>query len=215
MPSALRTEVEQRLRLRNVLSLLAVLALFRLLLDASRLQLATWTATIVIGSAVDVAVAAYGLRDDVKHLGFAFVALVSGGALLAFSDDPLWASAALLAVGTWVLLDTVQTVRHEGLVVEDASPRDGHEVYREYVGRQVHRALQDEPRTRRELVDRLEADVADVDAAIENLLAEGAIERRGAELRIADSSDSARLRDRLERVVRRLARPITIEFRSA
>ncbi len=213
MASALRSELRERLRLRAVLSLAALLALFRLVLDASLPQLATMTATVVAGSLSDAVVEAYNLRDDVEHLGFAPVAFIGGGALLVYDDGSLWASVLLFVPGVWVVLDTVQTIRHEGLVVEDAT-RDGHEVYREYVGRQVHGALRDEPLTRRELIDRLEPDAADVDAAIDDLLEEGAIERRGSALRVAESSDFTTLGDRLEWLVRRVARPIAIELRS-
>ncbi|WP_226023029.1 MFS transporter [Halomicrobium salinisoli] len=216
MASALRSELEERLSLRSIAFWLVFLAGFRVVFDASVPQLAWLTTTAVVGGLAEIAVDAYGVRDDVRHLGFALTALVGGGALLVLDGGPAWVSAGLLVAGLWVCLDVVQTLRHEGVTVDD-EPRDGHEVYRDYVARCVRRALRKRPRTRRELVDDLAADAADVDAALDRLADEGAIERRGSELRVVESTEPtglAAVADRLRSVARRLARPVALEFRS-
>ncbi|WP_226010780.1 hypothetical protein [Halomicrobium salinisoli] len=214
MASALRSELDARLSVRSVAGWLLFLAAFRFLLDASVLQLAWLTTTMIVGGLTEVVVDAYGVRDDVTNLGVALPLLVGGGALLVLDDGAAWVSGLFLVAGLWIVLDVVQALRHEGVIVDD-EPRDGREVYREYVGRRVHGALQDEPLTRRELTDELDADADAVDAAIDDLLAEGAIEHRGSALRVVKTSESGAPLDRLKRALRRIARPITIEFRSA
>lgn len=217
MPSALRSEVQERLSLRSIAGWLLFLAAFRFLFDASVLQLGWLTATVIVGGLAEVVVDAYGVRDDVTTLGVALPLLVGGGALLVLDDGPAWVSGVFLAAGLWIVLDVVQTLRHEGVVVDD-EPRDGREVYGEYVARRAHRALRERPRTRRELIDELEADADDVDAAIDHLLDEESIEHRGSELRVVESTEPtglAAVADRVRSLLRRLARPVTLELRSA
>lgn len=213
MASALRSELEERLSLRSIAGWFLVLAALRFLFDASVLQLAWLTTTGVVGGLTEVVVDAYGVRDDVTNLGVALPLLVGGGALLVLDDGPAWVSVGFLAAGLWIVFDVVQTLRHEGVTVDDA-PRDGREVYRDYVARRVHETLRAEPRTRRELVADLAADADDVDAALDRLVDEGAVERRGSELRVVEQSEESGPRQWLGRTLRRVARPISLEFRS-
>lgn len=215
MSDALRDELRGRFRLRAVLIWIGMLAGFRVVLDASVAQLVVTVATGAIFGLSEAAEEAYDLRSGVRWLGFGSVVLVSGAALLAFDDGTAWLPAALLLVGAWILLDGVQTLRHEGIREVD-EVRDGEDVYREYLVRRVHETLTDRPRTRRELADELDADDGDLDRALDALRERGLLERRGSELHVPSSDDGAgpvaAAREKLESGADRLTRPVRLEF---
>lgn len=212
MDHPLRDALRERFAPRSILYGAVLLAAFHVLLDASFEQLATMAAFGAVTGLTGAARDAYDLREPVEHAGLGAIAVVGGVGLLAAGEGATWLPAAFLAVGCWFLLDAVQTVRHEG-ATEDVP--DGHEVYHDYVARQVHDLLADRPRTRRELGDELDADDEALDAAVEKLLTRGVVTRAGSELRVASSDREgwwARTRDRLAGVVGRIARPLALEF---
>lgn len=215
MPAALLDALRERLRPRSVLGAVAVLAFLRVALDASLVQLATTVVTMAVLGLTDAAAEAYDLREAVRRIGLGVVTLVGGGALLAFDDGAVWTPVVLLAIGCWISLDAVQTIRHEGATVDEP---DGREVYHDYVARTVHEQLQERPHTRRELSQALDAGDDAIDAAVERLRSRGVVERDGSELRVAPRTDPdglARVRDVVTRAVARLARPVTLEFESS
>lgn len=211
MSAALLDELRERVGLRSVLVWLGVLAVLRAVFDASLPQLAVTAATGAILGLSEAVGDAYGLRPGVRRLGFAVVTLVSGGALLAFGDGEAWLPVGVLLVGAWLLLDGVQTLRHDGLAADDA--RDGEAVYREYVVRRVYQTLDERARTRRELSEALDADDEDVDRALDALWERGLLDRAGSELRLASSERSglATAREKLGDGASRVLRPVTLE----
>lgn len=212
MGHPLHDALRERFAPRSILYGAALLAAFHVVLGASFAQLATTVAFGAISGLTAAASDAYDLREPVEHAGLGAVAVVGGVGLLAAGEGAVWLPAAFLVAGGWFLLDALQTVRHEGAT--EVVP-DGHEVYHDYVARQVHDLLADRPRTRRELGDELDADEGALDAAIETLLARGVVTRAGSELRVASSGEDnwlARTRDRLAGVAGRIARPLALEF---
>lgn len=214
MADALPTELREQIEARSVLGFLVLLAVLRVFLGASLVQLATTAATGAVHGLSEAAADAYDLRSEVRYLGFGGVVVLSGGALLAFGDGSSGVSAGFLVVGSWILLDAVQTLRYEGVTKSDTA-RDGVEVFHEYVVRRIDETLRERPRTRRELSEALDADEADVDRALETLRERGLLEREGSELRISSASDRGRLgaaRDKLGSGASRLARPARLEL---
>lgn len=212
MADALRDELRDRISLRSLLFGAGLFAALHLLFDASVAQLAVTAVTGVVVSLSEAVEEAYDLQSGVRSLGLAVVTLVSGVALLAFEDGNPWLPAAFLAVGGWLLVDAVQTLRHDGLAA-DGDARDGEAVYRSYVERRVHETLTERPRTRRELFEALDADDQDIERALDALRERGVLDREGSELRIS-SSEKGRLaaaRERLGDGTRRLARPFALE----
>lgn len=214
MSTAFGDALRERLTLRAVFSWLAALAIFHFFLESTAPQLATTALVTVSAGLTDLLSDAYDLRKSVTHAGFGVQLLLSGVALSVFDDGTVLFPAAFLAVGAWFVLNAIQTVRHEGATVPETN-RDGHDVYGEYVAKRIYDILDDRPQTRRELGDSIEADDEVVDAAIDRLMDRDAVTRVRSEFRISPSADSdglTRLQRRISVVLRRIARPITLEF---
>lgn len=219
MPSLapLRDALEERLTARSVGVAFVFAAGFHHFFGASPTQVA---ATMLVAAVVglgDAAGDAYDVREAVAHGWNGALAFAGTGLLYALGEDPpLWFLALFGSVGAWFLADAVQTARHEG-VVERERERDGREVYHEYVARRVHETLDERPRTRRELHDALDADAADVDAAVADLRERGVVVEKGSELRLdeTDESTGERIANRLAGLARRIARPVALEFRES
>ncbi|WP_227379687.1 hypothetical protein [Haladaptatus halobius] len=109
--------------------------------------------------------------------------ILSAVALLVFENGTVLFPAAFFAIGGWFILNAAQTIRHEGATISEAN-LDGHDVYRDYVVRRVFDTLDGRPQTRRKLGESLEAEDAVVDAAIDQLQDNDAIEQVGSEFRI-------------------------------
>ncbi|NHN59967.1 MULTISPECIES: MFS transporter [Halorussus] len=213
MSEALRDELRDRIGLRPLLFSAGLFAVLHVLFDASVAQLAVTAITGAVVGLSEAVEEAYDLQAGVRSLGLAVVTLVSGVALLAFEDGIWWLPAAFLVVGGWLLLDSVQTLRHDGLAADDDDVRDGEAVYRSYVERRVHETLTERPRTRRELFGALDADDRDIERALDALRERGVLDREGSELRVS-SFEKGRLaaaRERLGDGTRRLARPLALE----
>lgn len=213
MADTLREALRDRLGFWPALQWIAVGAVLRHLLDPSPAQFVTTAVSMAVFGLSELVTDVYDVRQSVRHAGFGIYVLISGAALLLLGDSGLVAlPVAFLLVGTWFVADAVQTVRHEG-ATEDVP--DGHEVYHDYVARQVHDLLTDRPRTCRELAEELDADDEALDAAVQTLIDRGVVTRVGSELRVAQSTPDgwlARARDRLATVAGRIARPVALEF---
>jgi len=215
MPSTLREAVRERLTLRSVVYFLVAMAILRVAVDASVPQLAVTAALSLVTGAADVVRDVYDVRQSVTSAWAGVVAVVGSSVLLGLGEGPFWFSVTFLLVGAWFLLDAVQVVRHEGLTEDEPT---GREVYRNYVGRRIHEALDEQPHTRRELFDALEADDETVEAALDRLQERGVVVREGSEFRLDASDDDggvlAGIRGGLVGLARRIARPVTLELKS-
>lgn len=214
MPSdharTLSDAVRDRVGLRSALSTAVALGVLWLLVG-SPVHLATSVAGLVVVGALDVLSEVYSLRESVKHGVFGAYTGLAGAGLLA-AGGAGWLPVGFVLVGGWFVLDAVQTVRHDGATEE--SP-DGRDVYLDYVARRVHELLGERPRTRRELDDALAAESAVVDAALARLRERGVVERAGSEYRVTPDASRGRLsrtRQSFLGLLRRVARPVTVEF---
>lgn len=225
MSRALSDAVEERLTIRALTETALALGVLWLLLDPSPLQFATTLVSVGVVAAMDVFGDAYDLRESVRHAGLGVYALFGGLGMVALPGTALVESSAdatgtetlavpvlFLLAGLWLVVDGVQTARHLGATRDTP---DGRAVYREHVRHRVREALAERPRTRRELLETLEADTEHVTTAVRTLRDRGVVTRSGSELRLAaegrDEGRLNRLRDRLVAAGRRLARPVTLE----
>jgi len=210
----LRDAVAERVTLTQVGTALVLAVALHQLFGVSLPQVAIATVVTAVVGLGDVAREAYDVREAVAHGWNGALAFAGTGLLYALGEDPpLWFLAVFGSIGAWFLADAVQTARHEGVIERE---RDGREVYRDYVARQVHETLDERPQTRRELHDALDADAETVDAAVADLREREVVAEVGSELRVDESDESAaeRVAGRLAGLARRIARPITLEFRA-
>lgn len=205
MSTPLGDALRERLELRTILTWFALMAGLYFL-GSSPLQLATTVTISAIFGLNNILADIYDLRESIKHSGLGAVAVL-GGVTLAVSGDAVLLSIIFLIIGSWFILDVVQTIRHEGIT---EPPRDGHDVYHNYVARRVHEILKEHPQTRRELGESLDADDEAIDMAVERLLDRDVIKQTGSEFRVSPSSD--RGWEWIAGRVNRVAQPITIEF---
>ncbi|PSP75074.1 MFS transporter [Halobacteriales archaeon QS_1_68_20] len=216
MSGSLRDALRDRLDRRSLVLGLAFLVGLRVGLGASVAKLAMTGTLVVVAGLADAASEAYDLRESVERAWVGVVASVGSAGMIALGEDPGWLQLAFLAVGSWFLLDAVQTVRHKG-TTDAADPPDGRTVYRDYVARKIQETLRDRPMTRRELSDAMESDDETVDAALEHLRVRGVVSQEGSELQVTQTEPKgrvARIHDWTGKVARRIARPLTLEFRS-
>jgi len=212
--STLQEAVRERLTLRAVVYFLVAVAILRLVVDASVPQLAVTAVLSLVTGAADVVRDVYDVRQSVTSAWAGAVAVVGSAALLGLGEGPVWFSVTFLLIGAWFLLDAVQTVRHEGLTEDEPT---GREVYRDYVGRQIHETLDERPHTRRELFDALEADDHTVETALDRLRERRVVVQEGSEFRLDGATDDRGLagaRNALVDFARRIARPVTLELQS-
>jgi hypothetical protein len=208
MADSLREALREQVTLRAVAQWLVAGAVLYHLLDPAPAQFVTTTVSMGIFGLSELVTDVYDVRRSVRNAGFGAYALV-GGAAMALSDPSVLAlPVAFLLVGAWFVVDAVQTVRHEGATEDEPT---GREVYRDYVGRRVREALDDGPRTRRELSEALDADDEAVDAAIAKLRSRGVVVREGSAFRAVDPDDEG-MTDRVADLARRIARPFTLEL---
>lgn len=225
MSRALSDAVADRLTIRALTETALALGVLWVVLEPSPLQFVTTLVSVGVVAATDVVGDAYDLRESVRHAGLGVYALLGGLGMVVLPGTALVESSAdatgpealavpvlFLLAGLWLVVDAVQTARHLGATRDTP---DGRAVYREHVRHRVREALAERPRTRRELLEALDADADHVTTAVQTLRDRGVVARSGSELRLAtESRDEGRLdrlRDRLVAVGRRLARPITLE----
>ncbi|WP_049900488.1 MFS transporter [Halococcus agarilyticus] len=217
MADSVRVAVRERVSPRAILAWLGLVAFSVWFFDGSVTQTATsLTATGIFGLS-ELLTEVYDLREIVRTLGFGLMALLSGVALFVLGGTGTWwLPVVFAALGGWLALDAVQTLRHEGLFIDegDEDP-DGRDVYHDYVTRKVDRTLREQPLTRRELSDALDPDDAALDRAVAELDDRDLLVREGSELRVRsppEPSTLARARGLATTAAARLARPLTIEF---
>jgi len=211
MAEALRDALRERVTFRAAAQWLVAGAVLYHFLGPSPAQFVTTTVSMAVFGLSELVTDVYDVRQSVRNAGFGLYALVGGAALLLLGDSNVLAvPVALLLVGAWFVVDAVQTVRHEGATEDEPTGRD---VYHDYVGRRVHEALDDGPRTRRELSEALDADDEAIDAAVAKLQSRGVVAREGSAIRAVDPDDDG-IAARLAGFARRIARPLTLEFGS-
>ncbi|MEZ3117396.1 hypothetical protein RYH80_15885 [Halobaculum sp. MBLA0147] len=225
MSRTLSDAVAERLTIRALTETTLALGVLWVVLDPSPLQFVTMLVSVGVVAATDVVGDAYDLRESVRHAGLGVYALLGGLGMVVLPGTTLVEASAdatgpealavpvlFLLAGLWFVVDAVQTARHLGATRDTL---DGRAVYREHVRHRVREALAERPRTRRELLEALDADPEDVTTAVQTLRDRGVVTRSGSELRLpTESRDEGRLdrlRDRLVAVGRRLARPISLE----
>ncbi|ELZ29593.1 hypothetical protein C475_01551 [Halosimplex carlsbadense 2-9-1] len=209
MSESLRDALRERVTVWATLQWAVALAVLYHLLDPSPAQFLTTTVSMGVFGLSELATDVYDVRQLVRNAGFGVYALVGGAAMLLSGPNVVAFPVAFLLVGTWFVLDAVQTVRHEGATEDEPT---GREVYHDYVGRRVREALDEGPRTRRELTEALDADDEAIDAAVETLESRGVVVREGSAIRAVDPDDDG-IAARVAGLARRIARPLTLEFR--
>lgn len=217
MADSVREVIRERLSLGAVLFWLVVFGFLFWFFDEPMTQLGTSLAVGAVFGLSDVLIEAYDLRSAVRFLTYGLFALVSAAGWIALSGGGPDMAIVFALAGVWLVLDAVQTIRHEGLKADDENhdSRDGHDVYHEYVVRRVDEQLRERPMTRRELFDVLDADDAAIDRALDTLTERGLLSREGSELRVSSPPQKGpigRTRDGITAALGRLARPLTIEF---
>src|SRR5699024_1252803 len=215
MAESVREAIRDRVTLRPVLAYVAVFGFLFWFFDEPVIQLGTSLATGLVMGFSGILAEAYDLRSKLKSLVYGLVVLVSGVGLFSLGDSGSCAGLAFMIAGSWIVLDSGQVLRRDGLKTDETPDRDGHEVFQEYVTRQVDSALREQGLTRRELGVRLEADDAAIDRALSTLDDRGLLTRHGSELGVSSPPKPGvigRVRNGIEHSVGRLARPLTIEF---
>ncbi|QLH81041.1 MFS transporter [Halosimplex pelagicum] len=208
MAATLREALRDRLGFWPALQWLVAGAVLYYLLDPSPAQFVTTTVSMAVFGLSELVTDVYDVRQSVRNAGFGLYALVGGSAMLVLGSESTWLPVGFVLVGAWFVVDAVQTVRHEGATEDEPT---GREVYHDYVGRRVHEALEDGPRTRRELSEALDADDEAIDAALAKLRSRGAVVREGSAFRIDDADDGG-VTARIAGLARRIARPLTLEL---
>jgi hypothetical protein len=218
MADSARAAVSNRLRPRSIFLWFVLAAFLFWFYDRSVVQLGMAIATSTILGLSDVFTEVNDLRSEVRALSLAFVTLLGALSLFVFggSTSDSGAAVAFVLAGGWLALDAGQVLRHEGWKdTDEHSEHDGHDVYHEYVLRQVDSELRERALTRRELMATLDADDAAIDHALDVLAERGLLSRNGSELRVSSPPQSgalARVRSGIAAPLARLARPLTIEF---
>jgi hypothetical protein len=218
MADSVRAALRERLRLRTVLVWFGFLAFIFWFLDSSTLQLGMALASASVFGFLEILTEAYNLRSEVESLGLGLVTLLGGVSLFVFggSNSDMGAAVTFVLIGSWLVLDAIQMLRHESWKdTDDHGDRDGHEVYREYVVKRVDEELRERALTRRELGDELDADDTAIDHALDVLTERGLLSRNGSELRVSSPPRPGaleRARSGIAAPLARLARPLTIEF---
>ena len=209
MAETLREALREQVTLRAVAQWLVAGGILYFLLDPAPIQFITTTVSMGIFGLSELVTDVYDVRQSVRNAGLGVYALVSGAVLLLLGDPNVAAlPVAFLLVGAWFVVDAVQTARHEGVTEDEPT---GREVYHDYVGRRVHEALEDGPRTRRELSEALDADDEAIDSAVAKLQSRGAVVRESSAFRLDDTDDGG-IADRVAGLARRIARPLTLEL---
>lgn len=208
MAETLREALREQVTLRAVAQWLVAGGILYFLLDPAPIQFITTTVSMGIFGLSELVTDVYDVRRSVRNGGFGVYALVGGAAMVLSDPNVVALPIAFLLVGAWFVVDAVQTARHEGATEDQPT---GREVYHDYVGRRVHEALEDGPRTRRELSEALDADDEAVDAALAKLQSHGTVVREGSAFRLDDTDDGG-MSARVVGLARRIARPLTLEL---
>lgn len=211
MLAPLRRTLRERLDRRTVGKALLLTLVLAWITDQNPGNvLVTFLLSVVLVSGPEVVADAYDLRSEIQSVALGLFVVVSGVALAVLGSSQMALTmGALFAVGgLWLLLDGVQTLRHEGVAAPDSSPADGEEVYRQYLAQRVRDRLRERPHTRRELREAFEETPEAVDDALDLLRERGLVAQEGSAFVPVDREDPGPIRG----AARRLARPITLEL---
>lgn len=212
MLAPLRRTLRERLDRRTVgKALLLTLVLAWITEQNPGNVLLTFLLSVVLVSGPEVVADAYDLRGEIQSVATGLFVVASGVALAVLgSSGRALAMGALFAVGgAWLLLDGVQTLRHEGVREPESTTPTGDEVYRQYLAERIRDRLRDRPHTRRELRETFEETPEAVDGALDLLRERGLVTQEGSAFVPVEQPDPGPV----ERAARRLARPVTLEFR--
>jgi hypothetical protein len=217
MADSVRSAVRDLVNLRAALIWFGFIAFSVWFADGSIAQIGTSLVMGVVLGLSELLSEVYDLRGEVRSCGFGLVVLLSGVALFAFVNGVWWLPVLLAGVGGWIALDTVQTLRHEGLFIDedDGESPSGRDVYHDYVTRKVDETLREQALTRRELSTELDPDDEALDRAVAELDDRDLLVRNGSELRTRSPPDPgalARARGVAATAAARLARPLTVEL---
>lgn len=216
MADSVRAALHERISLQTVIGWVVLVATLWWIQGQSLVGLGTSLATATILGLADIGADVYDLPSAVKSLGLGLVTLLSG-LVLFMIEGGLGVSVVLFVSSIWIVLDSVQTLRHEGHTTDESEEPDGHAVYHQYVTRRVHETLREQELTRLELSAALESDDEAIDRALETLTERGVLSRNGSELHVSSPPKPGPmeyLRNGITDAFARLARPITIEFES-
>jgi len=178
-------------------------------------QFAATLAGSAIAGGANLLADAYDLRSGVRTVGLGLAALFGAGLLVSVAESTA-VPAALAVAGSWLTMDGVQSIRHAGLDAPPEEPPDGEEVYRQYLARRIRRLLREEDRSRPELRAAFDAADATVDAVLSDLRERNLVAvQAGGYRATAPGRPGTRggIANTLARSARRLARPVTVEFR--
>lgn len=153
MPSPLRDALREQFSVRNVLTAVAILALFRLVLDLSWLSIAVYAATFGVILALEATESVPGV-DERYVLALLSALLLAGGGFAHWRGEPVTA-AVVGVLGAWLLLDTLYKFRHGiggGSSSDDAFDEfddlgAGETMLRMQLGSLVAQELEEEPKT--------------------------------------------------------------------
>ncbi|MFB6179467.1 MAG: hypothetical protein ABEI77_07075 [Halorientalis sp.] len=217
----LRATLRERLGFRSVATLGIFLVVMMTVFDEPPVQVATSLLMSGITEGAGLVADSYDLGEGVRRLGFGLSMLFWAAVLIVVPGERTIA-AGVCIVGVWLVADSIQSLRHGGIAAEANEPADGQVVYRQYLERRVLEALGDQSRSRVELLAAFEADAADVERALADLRDQGLIEQSGGVYHkptTARNGPIGRAKNglvafavRVAGLVRRVARPITIEF---
>lgn len=211
--AALRDEVSQRIDAYSVATVAGLLYLSVVVFDAPLEQLGATAVGSGIAGSANVIADAYELQDGTRRLGLGLASLF-GAIALFVAEGTVGLPAALGTVGVWLALDGAQSLRHAGVKAPSDQPPDGETVYRQYLARRIRKLLEQQPRSRTELVEAMDADESDVVATLESLRERDLIERQAGVYHRRSPARPDRLtrvRQSLEAGLRRFARPVAVE----
>lgn len=213
--------LRERLGVRSVATLGAFLVVMTTVFDQPPVQVASSLIMSGFTEGTGLVADAYDLSEGVRRLGFGLSMLFWAAVLFVMADGPTIVTV-LGIVGVWVVADSIQSLRHDGVAADPKEPVDGQVVYRQYLERRVLEELRDQPKSRVELVDAFETDATDVEPVLAGLQERGLVEQSGGVYRKPTASrngliDRVRnalmaLTGRLASVFWRVARPVTVEF---
>jgi hypothetical protein len=208
--------IRERVSLRAVLAVASLWVLSTVVFDAQATQFAATLAGSAISGVANLLADAYDLRRGVRTAGLGLATLF-GAALLAGLGESVGVPAVLAVAGVWLALDGVQSLRHAGLDAPPERPPTGKEVYRQYLARRIRRLLREQPRSRSELREAMDAQDEAVDAVLADLRERDLVAIEAGVYRATAPSKPgrlARIRSTIAKSARRLARPVAVEFRS-
>jgi hypothetical protein len=210
----LREAIENRIEARSLIVLAGFAWVSIEVFDAAPAQFAATLIGSAIAGGAGLVADAFDLQEGVRYGGLGLASLF-GGVALFLAEGSTLIPAVLGLVGAWLALDGVQSVRHGGIEAQEDPQPDGEAVYRGYLRRRIRKHLGDRSRSRTELYEAMDADTADIDAALAELRDRDLVSLRGGVYH-RDTPESpgrlARGRNWVVASLRRLARPVTVEL---